>query len=170
MSLIQKIARGDMDALAKLYEKHKTSVYRVALSLTADPYLAEDITQETFLKIQEQAVSYRKNQNESAWILTIARNLSYDCLRKRKREVSNPDEELLQLQKTFHFDETSSYFFLQIIESLSQEEKEVICLRILADLPWKEIGQILNHPADTCRKRYERALHKLSILYRKDCL
>ena len=51
MNLLPKIARGDLQALELLYQQHKTKVYRLALSLTADPYLAEDITQETFLRM-----------------------------------------------------------------------------------------------------------------------
>lgn len=164
MNLLPKIAQGDIHALELLYEQYKTRVYRLALSLTADPYLAEDITQETFLRIQEQSPSYRKQISEAAWIITIARNLSYDHLRRRSREVPQDltqNESSLSLPDESSEHSFSGLYFLELIKGLSREEKEVICLRILAGLPWKETGQITGQSADACRKRYERALKKL---------
>ena len=176
MNLLPKIAQGDLQALELLYEQYKTKVYRLALSLTADPYLAEDITQETFLRIQEHAPSYRRDLSETAWIVTIARNLSYDALRRRSREVlGNPAEEIEETDIAYSSalsraistnidtarDSLSNFYFLELLERLNSQEKEVVCLRILADLPWNEIGRVTGQSADASRKRYTRALKKL---------
>lgn len=164
MNLLPKIARGDIHALEQLYEQYKTGVYRLALSLTADLYLAEDITQDTFLRIQEQAPSYRKNISEAAWVMTIARNLSYDSLRRRRHEVTKDltlEEEGLSRPDEGTEHTISDFHFLDLIKDLSDQEKDLVCLRILADLPWQEIGQIIGQSADTSRKRYERVLKKL---------
>ena len=176
MNLLPKIARGDLQALELLYQQHKTKVYRLALSLTADPYLAEDITQETFLRIQEHAPSYRRDISETAWIVTIARNLSYDALRRRRKEVlgdpsaqaEDPDSHYssslshaISANIGASEDSLSSFYFLELLEPLTDKEKEVVSLRILADLPWNEIGKITCQSGDACRKRYTRALEKL---------
>lgn len=55
MSLIHEIAQGNTDALEQLYKQYKDRVYRLALSLSHDMHLAEDITQDTFLHVQERA-------------------------------------------------------------------------------------------------------------------
>ena len=69
MKLLPKIARGDRGALEQLYAQQKTRVYRLVLSMTGDPYLAEDLTQETFLRVQESAGTYRRDISETAWWL-----------------------------------------------------------------------------------------------------
>lgn len=171
MNLIRKIARGDTGALEQLYERHKTNVYRLALSLSGDPYLAEDITQDTFLRIQENAVSYRRDGSETAWILTIARHLTYDCLRRRSREVCNNETAqecdgpaagaLSPLASSDGEEAAGNLYFLDLLSGLSLEEKELVCLRILGGLPWREIGRITSQSGDACRKRYERILKRL---------
>lgn len=171
MNHICKIALGDISALEALYEQHKVRVYRLALSMLGDTYLAEDVTQETFLKIQQHASSYRRNISEAAWIATIARNLSYDCLRRRSREISDSLEQesgresplasALKHRATEMADSASDLYYLDLVASLLPQEQEIVNLRILADLSWKEIGQITGQKADACRKRYRRALEKL---------
>ena len=169
MNLIQKIARGDMDALFELYERHKTRVYRLSLSLSGDPYLAEDITQETFLRIQDRAAAFRSG-SETAWVIAIARNLTYDALRRRSREVlrsGRPEEfESSAFCRPPSRDQGTqdaggNLYFVDLIGRLAPKEREVVCLRILGGLPWNEIGKILGQSKDACRKRYERALGKL---------
>lgn len=171
MHCIQQISRGDMEAMAQIYEQHKVWVYRLALSLLGDVYLAEDVTQETFLHVWEKASSYREEISETAWIAAIARNLSYDFLRKRSREVTDDweqnGEETSRLAQALarkseeNADEGSDLYYLDLISGLEREEQEIVNLRIVADLPWKEIGKITGGRADACRKRYRRALKKL---------
>lgn len=171
MNHICKIASGDMAALEMLYEQYKVRVYRLALSMLQDPYLAEDVTQETFLRIQQHASSYRRDISEAAWIATIARNLSYDCLRRRSREISDSLEQesgrestlvnALEHQPADRGDSASDLYYLDLVASLLPQEQEIVNLRILADLSWKEIGKITGQKADACRKRYRRALEKL---------
>lgn len=161
MKLLPQIAQGDIHALEVLYEQQKTRIYRFVLSMIGDSYLAEDIMQETFLRVQEQAGTYRNDISETAWIVTIARNMTYDILRRRSREIVDekaiPPDAFVLLDT----DEHSNLMFLDLIKELSQPEKEVICLRILANLPWHEIGQIIGQSAGTSRKRYARSLKKL---------
>lgn len=161
MKLLPQIAKGDLRALELLYEKQKTGVYRLVLSMTGDAYLAEDITQETFLRVQNQAQAYRTDISEAAWVIAIARNLAYDALRRRKREIVGAEDasaDAFALQDT---DEQSDFMFLDMIKDLSRQEKEVVCLRILANLTWHEIGRLTGQSADAGRKRYARALKKL---------
>lgn len=163
MNRIKQIAHGDMDALKNLYEIYKTQVYRLAFSMTGNKELSEDITQDTFLRIQERADTYHYNTSEAAWIYAIARNLAYDMLRKRSREsYEEVDAELLELSPSkVGNPESGHYVFLDLIKTLSDKDAEIVSLRILAELSFKEIGQITNASAEACNKRYVRALSKL---------
>jgi len=173
MNLIPRIAQGDMQALALLYREQRDRIFRLALSLLGDAQLAEDVMQETFLRIQQQAPSFRGG-NESAWITSIARNLSYDTLRRRQRETTCLDEPAssgefsrsrpsaaCRLPAAPPPDTGSSFLFLDLLKGLSPEEKDLVCLRLLADLSWREIGHIVGKSAGACRKQYCRTLEKL---------
>lgn len=179
MNLIHRIARGDREALSELYERHKTGVYRLALSLTKDVYQAEDITQETFLRVQEKAGTYRRSGSEAAWLAAIARNLAYDSLRRQSREMDmNPKEEdgvmraLEEISARENRPDSAAgdLYFLDLLKSLSERERETVCLRILCGLSWAEIGRITEEKKDAARKRYVRALLKLrNQLEEDDC-
>ena len=161
MKLLPKIARGDRAALEQFYAQQKTRVYRLVLSMTGDPYLAEDMTQETFLRVQESAGTYRRDISETAWVVAIARNVTCDVLRRQSREMVNETAVSSREPVLSDTKEQSGFLFLDLIQNLPKAEKELVCLRILAELPWREIGRITGQSADACRKRYARALEKL---------
>ena len=161
MNRIKQIAGGDMQALEALYEAYKIPVYRLAFSLTKNREAAEDITQDTFLRIQEKAGTYRFHPSEAAWIYSIARNLSYDMLRRRRPGLVEDESLLLQIPAKEGNPEQGAYAFVDLISGLSVRDAEVVSLRILADLSFKEIGRITHTTASACGKRYGRALQKL---------
>ena len=171
MNRIHKIALGDMASLETLYEQHKVRVFRLALSILGDMHLAEDVTQETFLRIQERASTYCRDISEATWITAIDRNLSYDHLRRRGKEISHSLEQesgsqspltnALEQHAAERADSASDLYYLDLVAALDTEEQEIVNLRILIGLSWKEIGQIMELKADACRKRYKRALGKL---------
>lgn len=161
MNHIKRIAHGDMEALGTLYEAYKTPVYRLAFSMTGSRVLAEDITQDTFLRIQEKADTYSHNTGEASWIFTIARNLTYDALRRQRRESPEDTDSLLQVPSAEGNPEGGTYAFLDLIGNLPTKDAEIVSLRILGDLSFKEIGRITKLSADACGKRYTRALTKL---------
>ena len=96
MNLIRQIAKGNNEALEKLYITYKTSVFRVALVILQEPFLAEDAVQETFLKIGQNAGTFRYGANEKGWVLAIARNVAIDIYNRHKRELllERPMDEL----------------------------------------------------------------------------
>lgn len=161
MNYIKRIAHGDMEALGILYATYKTPVYRLAFSMTGSRVLAEDITQDTFLRIQEKADTYRHNTSEASWIFTIARNLTYDALRRQRRESPEDTDSMLQVPSAEGNPEGGTYAFLDLIGNLPAKDAEIVSLRILGDLSFKEIGRITKLSADACGKRYTRALDKL---------
>lgn len=159
MSLINRIAKGDMGALEGLYNEYKTFVFRIALTILKDTYLAEDAAQETFMKILHNANQYRFAGSEKAWITKITRNIAIDMLRKRRNEVVKEGEEMEELP-VFPEDKLE---FISIIQILDETDREIVCMRIITGLKHREIARILELKTNTVKKRYERALAKLAV-------
>lgn len=84
--LLQRIAQCDEQALISLYEKIGSRILSVVKGIVKDHILAEDVIQETMIKIVKNASSFKKYDNGYGWICTIARNESYNLLRTRKIE------------------------------------------------------------------------------------
>ena len=133
------------------YEQYKNGIYRYALSITKDPYVAEDVLHDTFLKalLQPRLLDPTKAQ---AWLYRVARNLCYDHLRKTQRKQL-PTQPPTQTE--------NPYLDREMIASLSPEEQEVVTLKIVGGLTHREIGAVLGITAKAAQKRYERAVATL---------
>lgn len=155
-----KIADGDHDALKTIHKLMNRQIYAVAYAVLQDFSLSDDIVQETYVKIMEKAFSYRKGTNARAWVLSIARNLAIDLFRRRKFECdtdSLPDE-------VIRFDEGSVLFSMEVrqaLDTLDDEERQIITMKIYAGLKHKEIAPLLGINEEACKKKYQRALAKL---------
>lgn len=133
------------------YEQYKNGIFRYALSITKDPYLAEDVLHDTFVKLLSGGIRCTSGK-EQAWLYRIARNLCYDRLRKLKREQLY-EETPAQLDRQFEY--------IDLISSLSAAEQEIVTLKIVGGLSHKEIGSVLGISAGAAQKRYERAISAL---------
>jgi RNA polymerase sigma-70 factor (ECF subfamily) len=96
--LIRKIAKGEAKAFEMLFEKYKGSVYGLGLRLLASSSLAEDNSQEAWIKIVQAAPQYKDQGNAKAWILRITKNTALNTLRKRgwEQELSLEDSEQIE--------------------------------------------------------------------------
>lgn len=134
-----------------LYEQHKNGIFRYALSIMKDPYLAEDVLHDTFVKLLSGGVRCASGK-EQAWLYRIARNLCYDHLRKARREQSCTEAPV----------QTGSQFeYIELIAPLSQKEQEIVTLKIVGGLSHREIASVLGITTSAAQKRYERAIAAL---------
>ena len=90
---LQRARAGDLPAFEELVRGYQAEVFRFALHLTHDHPLAEDVTQETFLRAFRFIRGYRGAQRFGSWLFAIARNCSMDALRKRGRIAASPEHE-----------------------------------------------------------------------------
>lgn len=167
MNLIDQIANGNNEALENLYILYKTNVFRVALVILEDPFLAEDAVQETFMKIKQNAKTFRYGTNEKGWIMTIARNAAIDILNKHKKEIilESPIEEAgespdIAGSSDMPGDENEG--FLQLIQPLNDLDKQIVSLYLISELKHREIAGILGMNVSTVKKRYERAIKRIA--------
>ena len=138
----------DRSAVGSLYEQYKNGIYRYALSILKNSQLAEDVLQDTFIKL----LSGKRPREEQAWLYRVARNLCYDHLRRAKREM--PQEQLLAQPD-------GQYAYIDLIAALSPKEQEIITLKIVGGLSHKDIGTVLGISPKAAQKRYERAIATL---------
>jgi RNA polymerase sigma-70 factor (ECF subfamily) len=163
--MIKKVAAGEKDALGQLYYETKSSVYGFALSFTKNAADAEDILQETYLKIWAGADSYNAKGTPMAWILTITKNLALMKLRERKK---HQDLEPEQWDMEFHIPDTAGntedrHLLEAAMTILSEEERQIILLHAVSGLKFREIGALTGIGLSTVLSKYHRALKKLKV-------
>ena len=132
------------------YEQHKTGIYRYALSILKDPHGAEDVLQETFLRLLSGKYVVQEEKIQ-AWLYRVARNFCYDILRKQKAEEL-PQE--VQVHE-------GKYAYIERISVLEQKDQEIVTLKVLSGMTSREIGKVMNMTAPAVQKRYQRAMQKL---------
>ncbi len=138
-------------ALARAcFDRYSTGIYRYALSILKRPALAEDVLQETFLRLLTRPAPGLTLESSQAWLYRVARNLCFDILRKPTEEYTHaatvaPDE----------------YGYLELIASLTPQEQELVTLKIVGNLTHREIARVLRITPSAAQKRYERAIQKL---------
>ena len=164
---LRRLASGDMGALEIIYDKLGKRIYLLAYSILGDTHAAEDVMQETFVRICEKAPALRDGGNAIAYILSVTRNLSIDLLRHRRWEV--PCEELTAVGSGDGSDGGDSIPFssLEALGLLNMEERQIVTLKIEAGLRHREIANMLGISQAACEKRYRRALEKLKDYYRE---
>jgi RNA polymerase sigma-70 factor (ECF subfamily) len=150
-----------MAALEVIYDKLGRRIFTLSLSILRDIHSAEDIMQDTFIKISAEAVSYRPGSNASAWILTVARNLSINCLNRRNREVTC-DELIDSPQRE---SEETPLGALEALSLLDDEERQIVTLKLDGGMKHKAIAELLGITPAACEKKYRRALEKLKKYY-----
>jgi RNA polymerase sigma-70 factor (ECF subfamily) len=168
---LAKLSRsGDRRAFAELVELYKDKIYHLGYRMLNQKQEAEDVVQETFLRVYMNLERYDENQKFSTWIYRIATNLCIDRLRKKKPNYSidaemsdnegtdwhailpsdeaGPEEELI-LSETQHN-------IRNAIQSLPDKYRTVVVLRYLHDMSLQEISDVLEMPVTTVKTRVHR--------------
>lgn len=159
--LIVRIAGGDQEALAELYNATRVKVFAAALGCTGSHQDAQDVTQDTYVKIWESASSYRPQGTPLAWIITIARNLAGMKIRSGKKQTFLEEEEWNALPGQSQDISPEDREMLQdAMKRLSPEERQVVLLHT-AGFKHRETASFLNIPLSTVLSKYRRALKKM---------
>lgn len=143
---IAAIAAGDMDALRRLYEAVSGQVYGFALSLVRDPHDAEDVLQDTFLRICRSAADYRPLGKPLAWIFTIARHAALDKCRYRSRTL--PAEEV-QVAVADVTDADDRLLLHALLNRLQAEDRQIVILHAVVGMKHREIAAVMEMPLGT---------------------
>jgi RNA polymerase sigma-70 factor, ECF subfamily len=160
---LEAIVAGDMVALDWLYRELRVPVFAVALAITADQGLAEDVLQETFLRVYTHARTYRPGSRPRAWVVAIARNLALDAVRSRRRELLNEEAAKATVAPAAAGDDRAmaGLEVTAALLALPATERQIVVLHAVVGLTHAEIARALGLPAATVRRRYRVALGRL---------
>lgn len=166
-NLIKLIAQGDMKAFEELYNKTDKAVFGFIFSILRNKANAEDVMQDTYLKIIPASKIYNPQGKPISWILTIAKNLALMSLRSEKKTNTSIDD----LENNIEFsqkDETEDKLILNLaISKLADDEKQIVILHS-SGVKHREIASFLNMPLSTVLSKYNRALKKLKKILEGD--
>lgn len=161
-SLFLKIAEDDKSAFESLYRQTDKAVYGFILSILKNPHDAEDVMQDTYLRIRAAAHLYNAQGKPLAWIFTIARNLSFMKLRSEKRNsYSNYEDLENKVEFASVMDSEDRIVLEAAFGILDAEERQIVVLHGITGLKHREIGEILHLPLSTVLSKYKRSLNKL---------
>ena len=175
LQLVQKAVNGNRKAFTTLFNRYFQSVYNFALMLSCDPALAEDLTQEAFIKAYNSIVSFNEEYAFSTWLFKIATNNCIDFFRKRKlktqsmdQTVRYKDDEIKQeypdIEKTADKDLLAgekTRLIRQAIDELPEKYRTAITLRHSEEKSYEDIAQLLELPLGTVKARIFRAREML---------
>jgi RNA polymerase sigma-70 factor (ECF subfamily) len=157
VELVRAYRSGDVHAFEELHRRYVASIYRLVRRKLGDALLAEDIAQETFMKALRMLDRVDDSFNFGGWVHTVARNLCYDELRRRQRDLrvegsgEEDDDQLAKLPSTSRsFDpvdvQESNELrrqVWQVAQRLPEKYRLVLTLRELQDLSYRQIARTL---------------------------
>ncbi len=168
---LARLARkGDQRAFAEIVDLYKDKLYHLAYRMTSNRQEAEDVVQETFLRVYKNLDRYDENQKFSTWIYRIATNLCIDRLRKRRAvyslDAESTEHDGLDGYSMMPSDERTPETELILtetqklirdaIQTLPVKYKSIMILRYLQDLSLQEISDVLDMPVTTVKTRVHR--------------
>jgi RNA polymerase sigma-70 factor (ECF subfamily) len=166
--LVARVREGDLEALGELYKRHKTQVYRTALAITYDEGMAEDILQETFLRIYTYANSFDETQPLGPWLYRVTVNLAYSWTNRAKRWLILFQSAFERLKSSTRRDPEEAAEELELrqnlrqaIDALPEPQRAVIVLYYLEELSVSEIARAVGVPEGTIKSRLYYARERL---------
>jgi len=173
-NLVEKSAKGDIDAFETLIQSHQKKVYNIALRMTKNPEDAQELSQDTFVRAFIAIKKFRGDSSFATWLYRITMNVCTDFLRKRnKAVVVSIEQSVYENQQTMQLadnepgpDEISEKNQLkklvrEAMDLLPPEHRQVLILRDLLDMTYKDIAHTLNINEGTIKSRINRARESL---------
>ena len=170
--LIKQFQEGNRQSYNELVFRYKDKILNFLYRFVYDMDLAEDLAQETFLKVYLKKDSYREISKFSTWMYTIASNLAKTELRKIKRRKTYSISEISDVDREVNFfvqdensddklDDTESNILHESIFELEEDFRTIIILREIQELSYENISKILKLPLGTVKSRINRGKLKL---------
>ena len=145
----------------EVYNLYFRDVYKYALSLSRDPTVAEEITQETFFKAMKSIGSFRGQCRLYVWLCQIAKNTYITYCQKQTRANSEMEFSSGTTLEEHLLTKESAFEIHKVLHHLPEPYKEVFSLRVFGELPFSQIGELFGKTESWARVTYHRARLKI---------
>ena len=162
--LFEEFKNGNKEVLEEIYNKYQKVIYGIAFSILKNKDDSEDIVQSVFIKIHTLDNSKLPKDNVASWLYTLTKNEALQFLRKQKNNIdldsiydladNNNEIDKLINKETYN----------KLISKLSPKEKEIVSLKIISNLSFEEISQLLGEKTATIKWRYYKSIYALRLL------
>jgi RNA polymerase sigma-70 factor (ECF subfamily) len=169
---IARMRRGDPDALSAVISRYQHRLYRYLLRLVREPATADDLFQQTWLRVMERIGRYDARRNFESWLFSVAHNLAVDFWRAKRGDSldavadsgDSPGERLPAtgpdaLEQLLDFERGA--MLAACMNDLPAIHREVLTLRFEEDMKLEEIAEVAGIPLSTVKSRLRRALEGL---------
>ena len=179
-SLIALIMREQQEALSALYDRYSRLVFSLALNVVGDRETAEEVAQDVFYQVWENAATYRPDQAKlTTWMTSITRYRAIDVLRKRRSRPEKDSVEWAEIAphatpRSGEGPEELADLLLQqervrlAVNSLSSDQQAVLALAYFQGLSHSQIAGQLNQPLGTVKTRIRLAMQRLRELLKEE--
>lgn len=171
--LLRFFRRGDQGALDVLMERHRDALFRFCYHLTGNREDAEDVCQETLARAMTRVASLQSDSAFRSWLFSIARNLSIDTHRRKKRTVTMPDDEAMPIQLYTEEPqdrvevEEEHQTVVEAMNKLAQSHQRVLVLREVEGMSYAAIAEQLDVSQSAVETLLFRARRRLKEEYHK---
>ena len=164
-----RIAGGEREALAELYQHTRLAVYGLALSYLKNVQDAQDLTQDVYVQVWNCAEQYCPSGSPIGWLLTVCRNLCLMHLRREKKNAALSEEEwnAIPVQEC-GLDADERALLQHALAVIGEEERRIVMLHAVTGMKHREIAALLEMPLATVLSKYHRALKKMRIFLEGD--
>ena len=175
---VARMVQGDKSGLKEIYENYIGYIYRIIFEVLQNKENAEDVTSEFFIRLWDKAEQFKPGSGHKGYLATMARNMAIDFLRKHRREeltallqdlgTGEEEEEAVrgacyqkEAESKVEQEVVSELSVQQALEMLKPSERQVVSLKVLGELTFKEIADIMDIPMGTVTWKYQNAIKKL---------
>ncbi len=168
-TLLGRVAAGDREAFAALYERYRRRVFTYFVRMVADAGTAEELTDDVLLEVWRGAKSYRSRSSPSTWIFGIAHHKALNEFRKKREAPMEADEVARRLERGPSQDEEVgkgdlARIIKRLLPTLSPEHREVLELTYYQGLSVQEVADVVGCPVNTVKTRMFYARQRLKAL------
>lgn len=161
--LFIEIKNNNKRAFEKLYNKYNKIVYGIAFSILKNKPDSEDVAQTVFSKIYTLEKDKLPKDKIGSWLYSVTKNETLLLLRKKDNSIDLEDIYNIKDENNEMDKFISQDSYNRLINSLNPKEQEVVSLKLLSNLTFKEIGSLLGESTNTVKWRYYKAIHTLKI-------
>ena len=149
---------NNKEVLADIYDVTYGAVFSFVYNIVKNRDTAKDVTHDVYLAIYRHSQQYAAKGHPMAWIYAIAKNTAKMHLRKHIKEVTVEED----IEVVYHQQDIVSNVTVQyLLKNLELEEREIVVMRSISDMPFKDIAHVLDMRLSTVLSKYHRAIKKL---------